>query len=189
VCIINIDASRQGLSYPAGPGLGERERGPLTLPRSCTICSHEQRLEIDKAIVDGEPLRKLAARTGTTLSALWRHRFHISETLAKAEEVTEKNIVLSVSARMQAVKRDTDELATKARREGDEKLLLRVLIRQEKQMQLEAGWANWADSVRKRLGIDDGTPTASHDYSVLTAEERTQLRGLLRKACKHDEAA
>lgn len=38
------------------------------------ICHHPERAEIDSALVHGEPLRNIARRSGTTASALCRHR-------------------------------------------------------------------------------------------------------------------
>jgi hypothetical protein len=49
----------------------------------CTICRHEQREEIDRALVRGDGLRELARRYGTTHTALFRHkRAHIPAELA-----------------------------------------------------------------------------------------------------------
>jgi hypothetical protein len=49
----------------------------------CTICSHEEREEIDRALVRGEGLRALARRYGASHSAMFRHkRDHIPAELA-----------------------------------------------------------------------------------------------------------
>ena len=49
----------------------------------CTICGHEEREEIDRALVRGEGLRALARRYGASHSAMFRHkRDHIPAELA-----------------------------------------------------------------------------------------------------------
>ena len=49
----------------------------------CTICGHEEREEIDRALVRGEGLRALGRRYGTSHTALFRHkRDHIPAELA-----------------------------------------------------------------------------------------------------------
>ena len=50
----------------------------------CTICSHGEREEIDRALVRGDGLRALARRYGTSHTALFRHkRDHIPAELAR----------------------------------------------------------------------------------------------------------
>lgn len=53
----------------------------------CTICDHEAREEIDRALVRDEGLRALAQRYGTSYPALYRHKKrHIPRDLARAAE-------------------------------------------------------------------------------------------------------
>ena len=44
------------------------------MPRSCSICAHDARAEIDRALVAGEPFRHIAARFHTSTGALQRHK-------------------------------------------------------------------------------------------------------------------
>jgi hypothetical protein len=57
-----------------------------TLGRQCTICNHPQRVEIDKALVDGVAYRRIAAEYGVSDGSLRRHKKngHIAEQIAKA---------------------------------------------------------------------------------------------------------
>lgn len=58
--------------------------------RTCSICSHPSRVEIDKALVAGEPFRIVAGRFGTSVGALSRHRSaHIADLLALARKSIE----------------------------------------------------------------------------------------------------
>src|ERR1700677_1805523 len=54
--------------------------------RSCTVCAHPRRAEIDAALVGGTTLREIAGRTGTTKSALDRHRPHVAKVIAQARQ-------------------------------------------------------------------------------------------------------
>jgi hypothetical protein len=57
---------------------------------TCSICNHAERLEIDRQLVERVPLRHIAQRTGTTATALCRHkRAHLARTLVKAAQVEE----------------------------------------------------------------------------------------------------
>ena len=58
------------------------------MPQVCTICTHEDRKAIDRALVRGESMRALAARYGTVgRMSLQRHRKeHLPELLAKGYE-------------------------------------------------------------------------------------------------------
>lgn len=58
------------------------------MPRTCSVCAHPKRADIDKALVANEPLRNVAKRYGTSATALHRHkRDHLAELLAQAVEV------------------------------------------------------------------------------------------------------
>ena len=67
------------------------------MPRTCTICSHESRTDIDAALVAEEPYRHIATRYGTSTGALQRHREHLPSQLVKAreaEEITQADTLL-----------------------------------------------------------------------------------------------
>ena len=54
------------------------------------VCGHRKRLEIDRALLEGQSLRDIARRTGTTASSLQRHKAeHLTRSLVKAHEARE----------------------------------------------------------------------------------------------------
>jgi hypothetical protein len=59
------------------------------MPRTCSICNHMRRDEIDKALLAGESLRDIAGRVPVAKSALHRHKLHLSATLVKARDSEE----------------------------------------------------------------------------------------------------
>ena len=55
------------------------------MSRSCTICRHDAKEDINRALLDSEPFRHIAARTGTSTTALQRHKAdHLPVALAQA---------------------------------------------------------------------------------------------------------
>jgi hypothetical protein len=66
------------------------------MPRVCTICSHPQKQEIDRAIIGGQSCREIGALFGVSPDAIQRHRTdHLPDKLVKAHDAEE---VLSADA-------------------------------------------------------------------------------------------
>ena len=60
------------------------------MPMTCRVCGHKKRLEIDRALIEGQSLRDIARRTGTTASSLQRHKAdHLRPSLVKAYQAKE----------------------------------------------------------------------------------------------------
>ncbi len=60
------------------------------MPRVCTVCTHNERDDIDQALVARQPFRHIAAQYGVSTSALVRHHDdHIPAALVRAQEATE----------------------------------------------------------------------------------------------------
>ena len=55
--------------------------GPGHQSARCTVCNHPSRPEIDLALIDGVPLRTLAATHGLSASSLCRHTRHLRHQL------------------------------------------------------------------------------------------------------------
>lgn len=57
------------------------------MARTCTVCGHAQRAEIDRELVAGAGCRDIAGRFGLSKSSVERHKGdHVPELLRKAEE-------------------------------------------------------------------------------------------------------
>ena len=70
-------------------GASAAQEAALAMPRTCTICSHPQRADIDKALVGNESNRDVSNRFGPSVPALQRHRaHHLPQVLARAQHVT-----------------------------------------------------------------------------------------------------
>jgi hypothetical protein len=66
-----------------------QRKGEQLMPRTCTACTHSERTGIDEALLSGEPLRNIAERVSVSVTSLFRHKAHLSETLKKSREVAE----------------------------------------------------------------------------------------------------
>jgi hypothetical protein len=92
------------------------------MPRTCTICTHEQRQEIDRALVAGEAFRHIAARYDTSTGALQRHKEHLSGKLVKAAERREErhadSLVDQLETLLSRAKALLDEVFPESRQNG-----------------------------------------------------------------------
>ncbi len=60
------------------------------MPRVCSICSHEDREEINAALLAGQPYRSIAKRYEASESAVYRHKLeHLPVHLIKAQDAAE----------------------------------------------------------------------------------------------------
>jgi hypothetical protein len=60
------------------------------MPRTCTICSHPKRTEIDAALLRSDSLRSIVEHCSVSMGSLVRHRDrHLPVTIAHAKEVRE----------------------------------------------------------------------------------------------------
>ena len=89
------------------------------MPRICTICTHTERAAIEASLLADEPLRDIAGRTGTTKSALDRHRDHIPKTLAKAKDAVEVSRADDLLAKVQGLEADARRIAAAAEESDD----------------------------------------------------------------------
>ena len=64
-----------GTEHPPWGGLLER-REDVTMPRSCTICTHRDRAAIEQAMQVAVPLRRIEAQYGVTRQSALRHQRH-----------------------------------------------------------------------------------------------------------------
>jgi len=61
----------------------------LAMPRTCTVCPHPHRDDIDRRLLDGAPLRNIAKQFSLSSASLFRHNKHISKVLSNARQEAE----------------------------------------------------------------------------------------------------
>lgn len=75
------------------------------MPRTCTICKHPNRTEIDTALLRSDSLRSIMARCSVSMGALMRHRDrHLPVTLAHAKEARETEMGENLMATAQRLR-------------------------------------------------------------------------------------
>lgn len=91
------------------------------MPQPCSICTHPQRLEIDQAILAGEPNQRVATRFVVTESAIRRHKKngHIEQQLVKAEAAKEIITADKLLADLVSAKDQLEALRQTAESAGD----------------------------------------------------------------------
>ena len=127
------------------------------MARRCTICSHENRAAIEKAMVQSEPVRDIAARFGTSASAVHRHKTsHLAAQLAKAYEsdlvtpatelareaeahkARDLGRAIDVAVQLRAINAACLEILQKSRTDGKHSISLGAVDRIHRQLELQA---------------------------------------------------
>src|SRR5579862_2089899 len=92
--------------------------------RPCTICTHPERSEIERAILSGAVIRQIAARSGMSAQSVLRHRDgHMSRSIKAAAAQEHQEVAETHDASLLDQARDLHKkalvLMTEARRAGD----------------------------------------------------------------------
>ena len=155
------------------------------MPQICTVCRHEKREEIDRALLAGEPVRTIARRTGASATALCRHRKqHIPTTLVKAKQAVDELQANTLWERLKSINRETVAILAEARESHNHAIALQAIARVERQVELEARLlGELSDSTKIAVGIDVTTPQPEpYDLHLLSSEELEQLEVILTRA-------
>ncbi len=59
------------------------------MPRTCTVCSHDQRRAIERAFIAGKAYRNISQRYGVTPWAIIRHVTHVARRLWRGQRLAE----------------------------------------------------------------------------------------------------
>src|ERR1035438_8262721 len=153
------------------------------MSRTCTICRHPKRGEIDQSLLAGEPFRKIAHRSGTSSTALFRHNSqHVPKSLLLAKAAGEETQAGTLYERLKAVNRETLDILREARASNNLVIALAAISRVEKQLELEAKLlGQMDDSTKIAVGINI-VPQKATDYSEVPLERLLQARDFMLKA-------
>ena len=104
------------------------------MPRRCSICTHAEREEIDKALVAGaSSVPAIATLFDVSQRALYRHREkHLPETLAQAQEAREVAQADDLLAQLEGLRKEAHRIKDKAEKGADYRTALagiRELVR------------------------------------------------------------
>lgn len=109
------------------------------MSRTCTICSHQSRAEIDQALVTGAPYRDIAGHYDVSKTAVARHASeHIAAAVSKSQEARDEAQALDVVQQLQAINGATLAILNEARASGNPDLALKAIDRIQRQIELQA---------------------------------------------------
>ena len=133
------------------------------MPRSCTICGHAGRTEIDKALAGGASNRSLASLYDVSEAAVRRHAGnHLPAKLVLVREAEDVREALDVVKQLKAINAASLHILKEAREQGKQGTALAAIDRIHKQIELQA----------KLLGELDERPVVN----VLVSPQWLQLR-------------
>ena len=89
------------------------------MPRTCTACCHQDRTQIDEAVVAGEPLRDIAERFSLSVGSVYRHKSHLSEMLKKSRDAAELFHADNLGAQLRQLVADARRVQKKAEAADD----------------------------------------------------------------------
>ena len=89
------------------------------MPRTCLACASPERASIDKALVEGVPLRNIAEHVPISPQSLLRHRQHVNQAIVKASERREERLGDNLLDEMSRVLSKAWELLGRTESEGD----------------------------------------------------------------------
>jgi transposase len=109
------------------------------MPRTCSICNHNRRADIEAAILAGDSYRSIAKRFGAGDSAILRHKNdgHVAQKLFQAREASAQAESDGLFERLRELNRETAATLRAAKEAKNLHLVLMAIARAEKQIELE----------------------------------------------------
>ncbi len=96
------------------------------MSRRCTVCQHYQRTEIEREIVSGIPLKRLAKLFRLSRFSLMRHRdHHLPEVIVQARHAEQITHADDLAERLEALLDDAERIRTQAEKAHDYRAALR----------------------------------------------------------------
>ncbi len=109
------------------------------MPRTCTVCAHDEHHAINVDLLDRVPYRRIATHYGLSEAAVRRHSGeHIPQLLLKAYEAIQRDDAEDLASELVRVKTDVRRLREKAEEEGDLRTALLGCDKALKALELQA---------------------------------------------------
>lgn len=106
------------------------------MPRTCTICSHPKRKQIESLLGEGTAYRTISDRYGPSKTALLRHTEHVKESISQAKASTTFKAGLSLIEQLAQLHEVAEGILTRAIQDDNGDLALKALDRRHKQIEL-----------------------------------------------------
>jgi hypothetical protein len=138
------------------------------MPRTCTLCAHPNRLELERELVAGASYRHISERFGTSPAAVTRHRAHVIDSLKAVEAEhdlartgTLLDDVRRGEARFETLYREAQKILATALNDGDQRTAIQA-VRAAVSVQGEArGYLELRGELQGDLGRDRQMPSFS----------------------------
>ena len=109
------------------------------MPRTCTVCAHDEHHAINVALVHRDPYRAIAARYGVSKPALQRHSHeHLPKLLVESKHSLEVANADDLLAKVEELRCKAMEVLEKAEEASDHRVMLAAIDRASKQLELLA---------------------------------------------------
>jgi hypothetical protein len=144
------------------------------MPRTCTVCPHPHRDEIDRLLLAGTPLRNIAKQFSVSSASLFKHNTHMSKVLSNARQEAE---ILRADGLMEQLNHlwlETARLTQKAEQRKDYRTALSGV--REKSRLLELGMRLAAERQQR--------PFSEFDFDGRPMEKLTDVELLQIYACE-----
>ncbi len=148
------------------------------MPRTCTICTHPERANIEAALTAGTSYRNIAKQFDVGFSSINRHAAeHIQETIKQTQTAKEEAHGLDVVKQLQVINGITLAILQEARKDKMHALALSAIDRVQKQIELQAKLVGDIDKPMPQ--VPDGLVIPSDSFTQLSAATRMEIRNSL----------
>ena len=89
------------------------------MPRTCVACLSPRRVEIDRAIIEGQPFRRIASLCDVSEAAIRRHKPHVPVRLATAKAAAETVAADDLLAQVKALRSKSVSILLAAEQAGE----------------------------------------------------------------------
>jgi transposase-like protein len=90
------------------------------MPRTCIVCNHANRSEIDESLVDGTSYRSVAKRFDIGESAVFRHqKSHLAKSMVRAKEAVQAADAGKLLDRVMSLLHDAQRLTRRAEKANE----------------------------------------------------------------------
>ena len=139
------------------------------MPRVCTACAHPDRDILDRSLVRGEPLRRIAAAHGLSESALHRHESaHLPAALAAAEDARRSSSADSLLGESLALQAKALDLMAQAEAQGDVRAAVVALKEARECVELRA-------RIGAELGMADTKTADPRSFRVVYVSPKREV--------------
>ena len=120
------------------------------MSRKCTICKHPDRDTIDAALIASEPYRNIAQRFDVSITALHRHKAHVSQALLEAANNSDELSASKLLKDLANLQAKALSILAKAEKSGDLRICLQA-IREAREVIAACAKILEANELEKRI--------------------------------------